>query len=231
MPNRRSSCGTGRPARRSSSRRSSPPGVGARARTPLPWRPSDSATDRPPRSRPTGSVWPSRRRSPPGPRTRTPQTTSSSSIWRPARGGSPRGRRRDAPGTAPQGSRPFPTTDRSSPSPAKPTTSPAPTISVAPMSTCATCPCTGPSGWTESANVHAGDRPADHQLLDLLGAFEEVVDLGVAVPALDGEVADVAVAAEDLDRPLGNPHGSAAGLELAHRSFGVLVALTVAGQP
>src|SRR5881398_578476 len=87
------------------------------------------------------------------------------------------------------------------------------------------------AGVRESANVQARDRPADDQLLDLLGALEEVVDLGVAVPALDGEVADVAVAAEDLDGPLGDPDGGAAGLELAHRAFGVLVAVAVAGQP
>src|SRR5581483_5010866 len=83
----------------------------------------------------------------------------------------------------------------------------------------------------KSANVQAGDGPADHQLLDLLGALEDVVDLGVAVPALDGEVADVAVAAEDLDGPLGDPDRGTAGLQLAHRSFGVLVAVAVAGQP
>jgi hypothetical protein len=29
---------------------------------------------------------------------------------------------------------------------------------------------------SESANMQAGDGPADHQLLDLLGALEEVVD-------------------------------------------------------
>ena len=36
-------------------------------------------------------------------------------------------------------------------------------------------------------------------------AFEDRVDLGVAVPALDGVLAGVAVAAEDLDRFLGRP--------------------------
>src|SRR5581483_6185828 len=84
---------------------------------------------------------------------------------------------------------------------------------------------------SELANMQARDGARDHQLLDLLGALEEVVDLGVAVPALDGEVADVAVAAEDLDGPLGDPDRGAAGLELAHRAFGVLVAVAVAGQP
>src|SRR6266581_9124521 len=44
------------------------------------------------------------------------------------------------------------------------------------------------------AAVGAGD----HQALNLTGALKEAVDLGVAVPLLDGEVADVAVAAEDL---------------------------------
>src|SRR5437764_14331887 len=87
------------------------------------------------------------------------------------------------------------------------------------------------AGVRESANMQARDGAADHQLLDLLRALEEVVDLGVTVPALDGEVADVAVASEDLDRPLRDPHGGAPGLELAHRPLGVLVAVAVAGQP
>ncbi len=54
-------------------------------------------------------------------------------------------------------------------------------------------------------DVHPRDRARDHELLDLGGALEDVVDLGVAVPALDGELARVAVAAEDLDRALGRP--------------------------
>jgi hypothetical protein len=63
-------------------------------------------------------------------------------------------------------------------------------------------------------DVHPRDRPGDHQLLDLGGALEDVIDLRVAVPALDGELARVAVAAEDLHRALGHPHGDLAGLQL-----------------
>src|SRR4051794_31304751 len=40
----------------------------------------------------------------------------------------------------------------------------------------------------------AGDGPGDHQLLDLLGALEDVEDLGVTVPALDRILPHVAVA-------------------------------------
>src|SRR3989442_13969514 len=65
-----------------------------------------------------------------------------------------------------------------------------------------------------SADMHARYGSADHQLLDLLGALEDVVDLGVTVPALDRELADVAVAAEDLDGALGGPHRDPACLEL-----------------
>ena len=79
-------------------------------------------------------------------------------------------------------------------------------------------------------DAEAGDGPGDDELLDLLGALEDVEDLGVAVPALDGVLAGVAVAAEDLDGPLGDPHGGAAGLELGLRALGVHV-LAVAGEP
>src|SRR5215213_9507224 len=79
-------------------------------------------------------------------------------------------------------------------------------------------------------DLPAGKGARDDEALDLAGALEDRVDLGVAVPALDGVLAGVAVAAEDLDRFLRHPHGDLAGLVLAHRALGVAVA-AVAGQP
>src|SRR5258708_15146982 len=61
----------------------------------------------------------------------------------------------------------------------------------------------------------AGDDPA----LDLPGALEDGVDLGVAVPALHRKVADVTPAAEDADRLVGGPVADLARLELGHRSL------------
>ena len=61
-------------------------------------------------------------------------------------------------------------------------------------------------------DAQSRNRPADDQLLDLLGAFEDVVDLGITVPALDRVLAGVAVAAEDLDGSFGHPRRGAAGL-------------------
>src|ERR1700694_1233454 len=83
-------------------------------------------------------------------------------------------------------------------------------------------PARPPTGWLiprppALLDVHPADRPRDHQLLDLGGALEDVVDLGVAGPGVDRVLARVAVAAEDLDRTLGDPHGHLARLELAHR--------------
>src|SRR4051812_19124552 len=69
--------------------------------------------------------------------------------------------------------------------------------------------------WNELFDAHPADRSADHQLLDLLRAFEDVVDLRVAVHALDRVFARVPVTAVDLDGALGDPHGDASGLELA----------------
>src|SRR3954452_5965478 len=66
------------------------------------------------------------------------------------------------------------------------------------------------------------DRPRDHEPLNLRGALEDRVDLRVPVPALDRELARVAVAAEDVHRALGGPHRVLAGLELAHRALGGL---------
>src|SRR5690242_2142034 len=82
-----------------------------------------------------------------------------------------------------------------------------------------------------SGDVHARDGAGDDQALDLRGAFEDRVDLRVAVPPLDRELADVAVAAEDLDRLLGGPYRDLTGLELAHRALAGLERLAVARHP
>src|SRR5260370_31375101 len=67
-----------------------------------------------------------------------------------------------------------------------------------------------------------GDRSRDDEPLDLAGAFEERVDLGVAVPLLDREVPDIAVAAADLDRLLADLHRDLARLQLRHLALGLL---------
>src|SRR6266540_5871837 len=76
-----------------------------------------------------------------------------------------------------------------------------------------------------------GQGPADHDPLDLGGALEDRVDLGVPVPLLHREVLDVAVASQDLDGLLGDPHGPLAGLELAHGALGRPELRPVAGHP
>src|SRR5260370_42597940 len=50
----------------------------------------------------------------------------------------------------------------------------------------------------------AGQCSRDDEPLDLARAFEERVDLGLAVPLLDREVPDVSVPATDLNRLLGD---------------------------
>src|SRR5437667_1469875 len=90
---------------------------------------------------------------------------------------------------------------------------------------------TSPPRGLRSLNMQARYGSADHQLLDLLGALEDVVDLGVPVPALDREFADVAVAAEDLDGALGGPHRDPACLELGHRALAVLELLARLAHP
>src|SRR5436309_14202679 len=79
-------------------------------------------------------------------------------------------------------------------------------------------------------DAQAVNSPGNHQLLDLLGAFEDVVDLGVAVHALDRVLARVAVTAVDLDGALGDPHRHPTGLELRLRSLGIGVS-AVASEP
>src|SRR4051794_28065169 len=89
----------------------------------------------------------------------------------------------------------------------------------------------GSGGWGGSDDLVAGDRAADDQPLNLRGALEDRVDLGVAVHALDRELARVAVAPEDLDRPLSRPDRDLAGLELAHRALGGLELAAGAAHP
>ncbi len=60
---------------------------------------------------------------------------------------------------------------------------------------------------------------ADYVSLDLVRAFVDLGDLGVAHHPLDGVLADVAVAAEHLDRVGGDPHRRVAGEQLGHRGF------------
>src|SRR3989454_12574947 len=72
------------------------------------------------------------------------------------------------------------------------------------------------------ATLIAGERSRDDEPLDLARALEQGVDLGVAVPLLDREVADVAVPAADLDRLLGDLDRDLAGLQLCHRALGLL---------
>src|SRR6266568_1767375 len=76
----------------------------------------------------------------------------------------------------------------------------------------------GPTG-APSGSLVRRQGARDDQALDLARALEQGVDLGVAVPLLDGEVADVAVAPADLDRLLGHLDRHLAGLELRHRAF------------
>src|SRR3954451_23163028 len=89
----------------------------------------------------------------------------------------------------------------------------------------------GSGGWGGSDDLVAGDRAADDQSLDLRGALEDRVDLGVAVPALDWVLARVAVAAEDVHRSLGRPERDLARLELGHRALGVVERLAGAAHP
>src|SRR5580704_9581586 len=65
---------------------------------------------------------------------------------------------------------------------------------------------TGRACGAPSGDVDARDGPGDDEPLDLRGAFEDRVDLGVPVPALDRVLADIAVSTHDLNGLLGDPH-------------------------
>src|SRR5260221_10288605 len=58
-----------------------------------------------------------------------------------------------------------------------------------------------------SASDRLQDLAGDHHALDLAGALTDLHQLGIAVHALDRNVAAVAQAAEDLDGLVGHPIG------------------------
>src|SRR5690606_9506708 len=94
------------------------------------------------------------------------------------------------------------------------------TVLIQPRSLRGTCACAQPSALAgPRARV---SRPAPHRSrsrrqvqvaagdddpLDLIGPFVDLGDLGVAHETFHGEVPDVAVAAQDLDRVDGHLHG------------------------
>src|ERR1022692_3301735 len=80
-------------------------------------------------------------------------------------------------------------------------------------------------------NMDPRDGPGDDQSLDLRRSLEDGVDLRVAVPALDGMIADVAVATHDLDGLLGDIHRGLTGVELRHRALAGGELLAVASHP
>src|SRR5580704_16662014 len=90
---------------------------------------------------------------------------------------------------------------------------------------CITC---DPATWSwtwEIALRTSGQRPvlalgevaADDEALDLVGALEDLHDLGLAHVPLDGEVRGVTRAAEHLDRVGGHPHRVVCGGHLRDR--------------
>src|SRR5439155_6484212 len=72
----------------------------------------------------------------------------------------------------------------------------------------------------ETIGLHsAQDLAGDHQPLDLARALADLHQLGVAVHALDRQVAHVADPAMDLDRLVGHPVRRLAREQLGHRGF------------
>src|SRR5689334_24704052 len=63
------------------------------------------------------------------------------------------------------------------------------------------------AGRRDRGGGRPGERATDHHPLDLVGALEDLHDLGLAHVALDREVAGVAVAAVDLHGVRGDLHG------------------------
>src|ERR1700683_1320194 len=88
------------------------------------------------------------------------------------------------------------------------------------------------AGWGASlADGQAGQRPRNHQALDLAGSLEDREDLCVAVHPLHGVVAGIPVAAQDLDGFISDVDRGLACHQLGHRSLRRVEAMVVARHP
>src|SRR3954453_20361349 len=105
---------------------------------------------------------------------------------------------------------------------------PSPPASISPPS--ATASVAARAGAASPSALSAESASDDH-LLDLVSAFPDREDLGVAVEAAHGVLLDVAVAALDLHRLLGGAHREPARLELGLRGVEVEVPTGVLQQP
>src|SRR3954467_5560375 len=87
------------------------------------------------------------------------------------------------------------------------------------------------AGEARLTDIGAADGSCDDESLDLRRPLENRVDLRVAVHPLDGVLAGVAVAAQDLHRLLGNPDRGLTGEQLALRPLGRLERLALPCHP
>src|SRR5258705_1010573 len=71
---------------------------------------------------------------------------------------------------------------------------------------------------TERSNSRSNELAADNHSLDLVGALEDLHDLGFSHVPLDGVIACVARTAEDLNGVCCDSHGGVSGHQLGHRS-------------
>src|SRR5512135_93042 len=105
------------------------------------------------------------------------------------------------------------------------TTSPGPGTGSGRVST--PCAAARPCSRTTTARTLAGlfhEAAPDQLAMDLVGAFPDLCDLGVAHQALDAVVLAVAVAAVQLHRLGGDAHRQVRGAQLGDRSFDADVA-------
>src|SRR5262245_30691873 len=82
-------------------------------------------------------------------------------------------------------------------------------------------PCLRASGAAGTSRLELRQQmTGDDELLDLRRALVDLRDLGVAEVSLDLVLLDEAVAAVDLHRVRGHPHGGVRGKQFGHRRLG-----------